>query len=44
MYEDEDAMPVFELQENGRKIYQKGKTLNKILWLSHHYKSEVIAG
>ena len=34
----------FELQENGRKIYQKGKMLNKIGWLSHHYKSmEVIA-
>lgn len=34
----------FELQENGRKIYQKGKMLNKIHWLSHKYKSEVIAG
>ena len=33
----------FELQKNGRKIYQKGKMLNKILWLSHHYKNEVIA-
>ena len=34
----------FELQDNGRKIYQKGKALNKIEWLSHHYKSEVITG
>ena len=34
----------FELQENGRKIYQKGKMLNKILWLSHKYKSEVLVG
>ncbi|MFH1668596.1 MAG: RRXRR domain-containing protein [Candidatus Woesearchaeota archaeon] len=35
----------FELQDNGRKIYQKGKMLNKINWLSHHYKSmAVIAG
>ena len=33
----------FELQKNGRKIYQKGKMLKKILWLSHHYKNEVIA-
>lgn len=32
----------FELQENGRKIYQKGKMMNKIGWLSHHYKSMVI--
>lgn len=29
----------FELQENGNKVYQKAKTLNKILWLSHKYKS-----
>ena len=34
----------FKLQDNGRKIYQKGKMLNKIHWLSHHHKSEVIAG
>jgi len=34
----------FGLQDNGRKIYQKGKMLNKITWLSHHYKSEVISG
>lgn len=34
----------FELQENGRKIYQKGKMLNRIAWLSHHYKSMVIVG
>ena len=34
----------FELQDNGRKIYQKGKMLNKIGWLSHHYKREVISG
>jgi hypothetical protein len=34
----------FDLQDNGRKIYQKGKMLNKIAWLSHHYKSEVIVG
>ena len=34
----------FELQDNGRKIYQKGKMLNKIGWLSHHYKSVEIAG
>lgn len=27
-----------------RKVYQKGKTLKKINWLSHKYKSEVIAG
>jgi hypothetical protein len=33
----------FEMRGN-RKIYQKGKMLNKILWLSHKYKSEVIAG
>jgi hypothetical protein len=32
----------FGLQENGRKIYQKGKMLNKIQWLSHKYKSEKI--
>jgi hypothetical protein len=32
----------FELQDNGRKIYQKGKIMSKIRWLSHHYKSEVI--
>jgi len=32
----------FELRD-GRKISQKGKMLNKIAWLSHHYKSEVIA-
>ena len=30
----------FEMRGN-RKIYQKGKMLNKIMWLSHHYKSEV---
>jgi hypothetical protein len=29
----------FDLQANGRKIYQKGKMLSKIGWLSHHYKS-----
>jgi hypothetical protein len=34
----------FELQDSGRKIYQKGKMLNKIEWLSHHYKSEMIVG
>lgn len=34
----------FELQDNGRKIYQKGKMLNKIGWLSHKYKNEVISG
>ena len=34
----------FELQDNGRKIYQKGKMINKISWLSHHYKSMEIAG
>jgi len=34
----------FDLQDNGRKIYQKGKMLNKITWLSHHYKSEGISG
>lgn len=28
----------FEKQDNGRKIYQKGKMLNKIKWLSHNYK------
>jgi hypothetical protein len=34
----------FELQDNGRKIYQKGKAINKIGWLSHHFKCmEVIA-
>ncbi len=27
-----------------RKIYQKGKVLKKISWLSHKYKCEVIAG
>jgi len=27
-----------------RKVYQKGKMLSKISWLSHKYKSEVIAG
>lgn len=34
----------FQLQDNGRKIYQKGKMLSKIGWLSHHYKTEMIAG
>jgi hypothetical protein len=34
----------FEKQDNGRKIYQKGKMLNKINWLSRHYKNMVIAG
>jgi hypothetical protein len=34
----------FGLQDNGRKIYQKGKMLKKILWLSHKFKSMVIAG
>ena len=33
----------FEMRGN-RKIYQKGKMLNKISWLSHKYKSERIAG
>ncbi len=33
----------FELQKNGKKICQKGKTLKNIAWLSHHYKSMVIA-
>jgi len=28
----------FEKQDNGRKIYQKGKSIKKILWLSHKYK------
>lgn len=32
----------FELQENGRKIYQKCKTLNKINWLSHHFKTKEV--
>ena len=27
-----------------RKVYQKGKMLKKISWLSHKYKSEVIVG
>ena len=27
-----------------RKIYQKGKMLKKVSWLSHKYKSEVISG
>ena len=34
----------FELQTNNRKTYRKEKTLNKIKWLSHHYKSMVVAG
>ena len=33
----------FEMRGN-RKIYQKGKMLSRILWLSHKYKSEAIAG
>lgn len=33
----------FEVR-NGRKVYQKGKMLDKISWLSHKYKSEAIAG
>lgn len=33
----------FEMRGN-RKVYQKGKMLNKISWLSHKYKSEAIAG
>lgn len=33
----------FEVRD-GRKVYQKGKILNKIEWLSHKFKSEVIAG
>jgi len=27
-----------------RKVYQKGKMLKKISWLSHHFKYEVISG
>ena len=34
----------FEKQDNGRKIYQKGKMLNKIKWLSHKYKIKNITG
>jgi len=34
-----------DFEMNGkRKVYQKGKMLKKISWLSHKYKSEVIAG
>ena len=33
----------FEVR-NGRKVYQKGKMLSKISWLSHKFKSEAIAG
>jgi len=29
---------------DGKKVYQKGKMLNKIGWLSHKYKCEVVAG
>ncbi len=28
----------FELQDNGRKIYQKGKLIKKVSWISHHFK------
>jgi hypothetical protein len=31
----------FEVRD-GRKVYQKGKILNRISWLSHKYKSERI--
>jgi len=34
----------FELQDNGRKIYQKGKFINKINWISHHFKHNKING
>jgi hypothetical protein len=34
----------FEKQDNGRKIYQKVKMLNKIKWLSHNYKTKKING
>ncbi len=33
----------FEIRD-GRKVYQKGKMLKKIDWLSHNFKSEAIAG
>ena len=33
----------FEMKGN-RKVYQKGKMLNRISWLSHKFKSEAIAG
>lgn len=33
----------FEMR-NGRKVYQKGKMLKKIKWLSHKYKSMGVAG
>ena len=33
----------FEVRD-GRKVYQKGKMLNKIEWLSHKFKCEVIIG
>lgn len=32
----------FELQANGRKIYQKSKVFNKIKWLSHKFKTNQI--
>lgn len=34
----------FELQNNGRKIYQKGKSTKKISWISHNYKTKKING
>jgi len=34
----------FELQDNGRKVYQKGKSMNKINWISHHFKQNKIKG
>lgn len=32
----------FEKQDNGRKIYQKGKSIKKISWISHQYKYKKI--
>lgn len=33
----------FEVR-NGRKVYQKGKSIKKINWISHHYKYNKIKG
>ena len=33
----------FEMKGN-RKVYQKGKSINKITWISHHFKQNKIKG
>ena len=34
----------FELQDNGRKVYQKGKSISKVNLTSHHFKHNIVNG